>query len=277
VLHDTIAFNDGVGLTIAQQTGGTGNRVTGVEIRNCVFWENQPDLGPEIQPEQVDHTLTSVPGLAGVNGNVAADPRFADPAADDFELQAGSLAIDAGTSEAAVRVDADGHGRLDDPSMVNSGGGALPFVDMGAFEHVPPTGGLPCAPLPEVLCLAGSRFRVEADWETAPGERGNGHAVALTNDAGYLWFFASANVEAVVKLLDACAFNQRYWVFAAGLTDVATLLTVTDTRSGLARQYVNPQGLAFRPLQDTDAFATCDSLQDGHRSAGATLTTFPAE
>ena len=44
---------------------------------------------------------------------------------------------------------------------------------------------------------------------------------------------------------------------AGGLTDVNVVLTVTDTMTGLVRTYVNPQGTAFQPIQDTSAFATC--------------------
>jgi hypothetical protein len=46
-------------------------------------------------------------------------------------------------------------------------------------------------------------------------------------------------------------------VFAAGLTDVETELTVTDTVAGGTRRYHNAAGTAFQPVQDTDAFATC--------------------
>ncbi len=58
-------------------------------------------------------------------------------------------------------------------------------------------------------------------------------------------------------MLDACALNQRYWVFAGGLTDVRTVITVTDTERNVVKTYFNPQGVAFQPVQDTSAFATC--------------------
>jgi hypothetical protein len=81
--------------------------------------------------------------------------------------------------------------------------------------------------------------------------------VKLTSDSGYLWFFGSANIEAVVKVLDGCGTNNRYWVFAGGLTNVRVVLKVTDTMTGLIKKYVNPQGTAFQPIQDVSAFATC--------------------
>jgi hypothetical protein len=34
-------------------------------------------------------------------------------------------------------------------------------------------------------------------------------------------------------------------------------MTVTDTLTGLARSYTNPQGTPFQPIQDTGVFATC--------------------
>ena len=79
----------------------------------------------------------------------------------------------------------------------------------------------------------------------------------LTSDSGYFWFFDENNVEMVIKVLDGCGLNERYWVYAAGLTDVGVVLTVDDTETGQVNVYTNTLGEAFRPIQDTDAFATC--------------------
>jgi len=115
----------------------------------------------------------------------------------------------------------------------------------------------PCTPGPDVLCLRGGRFRVTSEWQTPQGSEGHGRAVQLTPDTGYFWFFRDGNVEEVVKVLDACDLDQRFWVFAAGLTNVRVVTTVTDTLRDQTRTYVNDQGRAFRPLQDTNAFSTC--------------------
>ena len=109
----------------------------------------------------------------------------------------------------------------------------------------------------ESLCLAGNRFRVRIQWTTADGATGTAHAVTLTPDTGYFWFFAPTNVEVVTKVLDACSLGSRYWFFAGGLTNVRASITVTDTRTAAVRTYLNPQGTAFQPIQDTAAFATC--------------------
>ncbi len=114
-----------------------------------------------------------------------------------------------------------------------------------------------CVKNPTTLCLGAGRFRVRAAWRTADGEHGDAQVVELTADTGYFWFFDAANVEAIVKVLDGCGLNDRYWVFAGGLTDVEVEMTVEDSTSGAKRTYESQQGLAFRPIQDTAAFATC--------------------
>ena len=60
-------------------------------------------------------------------------------------------------------------------------------------------------------------------------------------------------------MLNACNLPsfENYWVFAAGLTDVEVLVRVTDTVTGQAREYSNPQGTPFRPIQDTGARPAC--------------------
>ncbi|MGH9363467.1 MAG: hypothetical protein ACRD2T_16275 [Thermoanaerobaculia bacterium] len=114
-----------------------------------------------------------------------------------------------------------------------------------------------CLPSANRLCLQQGRFAVEATYRTAGGQSGSAYAVQLTPDTGYLWFFDANNVEAVVKVLDACNFNQRFWVFAGGLTDVEVVLTVKDAETDEVQTYTNPLGKRFDPVQDTDAFATC--------------------
>jgi phospholipase C len=107
------------------------------------------------------------------------------------------------------------------------------------------------------LCLDNNRFQVFAQWTTPSGQAGGGHAVGLTGDTGYFWFFNSANVEMVVKVLDACSFSHNFWFFAGGLTNVQVKITVTDTATGIMNTYINPQNTPFQPIQDTNAFTTC--------------------
>ncbi len=127
-------------------------------------------------------------------------------------------------------------------TTLGDGGGGDPFI---------------CIANSTTLCLNNNRFQVRATFETGAGDSGQAQVVELTPDTGYLWFFNSSNVEAVVKVLNACAFNNRFWVFAGGLTDVEVVLTVADSQTGTVKTYTNPQGQPFQPIQDTSAFATC--------------------
>lgn len=114
-----------------------------------------------------------------------------------------------------------------------------------------------CFPFFGRMCLGDGRFKLEARFLTAAAEEGRASPVHLTPDTGYFWFFAPANIEAVVKVLNGCPVNNRYWVFAGGLTNVYTLFTVADLQAGAVKTYINPQNLPFQPIQDTSAFETC--------------------
>lgn len=146
------------------------------------------------------------------------------------------------------------------PMQIASGpDGALWFTENGANQigrlSVEST---PCVADTTTLCLNNGRFRVAAVWRKSDGSTGQGTGVPLTPDSGYFWFFNSGNIELVVKVLSACSLNpSRYWVFAAGLTNVEVTITVTDTHSGSVKTYTNALGTAFAPIQDTSAFATC--------------------
>ena len=113
-----------------------------------------------------------------------------------------------------------------------------------------------CASDATTLCVNSNRFKVTAIWRSADAN-GNGQAVKLTDDSGYFWFFTPSNVEMIVKALNGCAFNNRYWIFAGGLTNVQVTITVTDTQTGAVKTYSNPLNTAFAPIQDTSAFASC--------------------
>ncbi len=152
-------------------------------------------------------------------------------------------------AEALMRAIAHGDGR----------GGRLGIDDRNgvAFLYTPIVGGN-CVENATTLCLSNNRFRVNTSWLRTNGQTGQGQAVELTGDTGYFWFFNAANVEMVLKVLNACgAPTPRYWVFAGGLTNVDVVTTVTDTQAGRVKTYINPQSTAFQTVQDTSAFATC--------------------
>jgi hypothetical protein len=143
--------------------------------------------------------------------------------------------------------------------LVNGNAGTVQCIHDGGSCPWAAAGGAPsvCVPSANTLCLHGGRFRATATWKTAQGETGDAQVVKLSDETGYLWFFDPDNVEAIVKVLDGCSLNDRFWVFAAGLTNVRVELHLVDTETGTERTYTNPQGKPLVPIQDTGAFATC--------------------
>jgi hypothetical protein len=136
----------------------------------------------------------------------------------------------------------------------------LGLADLGGrsiedfFARIEERGAPPaCASGDTALCLQGGRFRVEVTWTDFQGNSGAGHAVPLTGDSGYFWFFNRENIELGLKVLDGRAVNGRFWVFYGALSNVEYTALVTDTATGAVRAYRNPSGV-FASVGDTDAF-----------------------
>jgi hypothetical protein len=69
-----------------------------------------------------------------------------------------------------------------------------------------------------------------------------------------LSFFDADNPEVLVKVLDGCGFNDRFWVFYAATTTVGFRLRVTDTVAGISRLYTNDDQNTAATVTDVDAF-----------------------
>ena len=166
-------------------------------------------------------------------------------------LLAGSPALDAGNP--ATPGSGGGACAATDQRGVTRPGGTT--CDIGAFEKTSA-----CVAGGGTLCLSNGRFSVTATFQ-APGSGPGGIAqgVTLTPDSGYFWFFDAGNVEVTVKVLNGCGINNKYWVYAAGMTNVNVVLTATDTVTGQTKTYTNPQGRTFRSILDSSAFATCSN------------------
>ena len=111
-----------------------------------------------------------------------------------------------------------------------------------------------CHAGPQTLCLQEGRFEVRARWRTPQGKSGTGNPGAFTDETGYFWFFSNENVEVLVKVLDGCSINDTYWVYVAGLTNVWVDLEIRDTATGEVKNWINPMGQSFRPIEDTGFF-----------------------
>lgn len=201
-------------------------------------WPELVDTAPERQPRREDVRFAE---LQGGHGGEGAD-------------QGDTL----GYSAAAA--DIDGDGRTDFLVNEMKGNGLRhDAVDVGNLILV---GGAAlssqCRDEPTVLCLNRERFAVEIAWRDFRGQTGLGRvAPPESADSGLFWFFSADNWEVLVKVLDGCSVNGRYWVFAAATTNVEYSLRVTDTLTGEAASYFNPLGRSAEAITDTSALAVC--------------------
>jgi hypothetical protein len=136
-------------------------------------------------------------------------------------------------------------------SLVDAG--VIDAADRGRFER----GAFACDPRNGSLCLKDGRFQVDATWTGPSGLTKDALVRQVDDRAGILRFYPHGAVEMHVNLLDGCAINDHYWLFAAASTNVSYELTVTDTVSGEAKVYSNPSGEVAEAITDTSAFATC--------------------
>ena len=119
-----------------------------------------------------------------------------------------------------------------------------------------------CIPSTTALCIdnaAGDRrFEVTMDFSHGAALHGQGFAVSTASlgvtNGGLFWFFSQRNPEMLVKVLNACSVNQRFWVFFTAGTNVGFTVHVRDTVTGQIRTYGNADGNAALPVQDVDAF-----------------------
>jgi hypothetical protein len=122
-------------------------------------------------------------------------------------------------------------------------------------DETAPSG--PCEPGATSLCFFGDRFRLTLDWRFADDQQGQGQAVPLTDRSGAFYYLNPENLEMLVKMVNACAVNARYWLFFAATTNVEFNLVVTDTQASQSKSYFNPLNRPAPPVLDTSAFATC--------------------
>ena len=157
-----------VGNRSTSQAAG-GIRVQGANptIRNSILWANTGPGGAQGPFNQVSNgasvQYSIVEGGFTGSGNLSTAPSFVDQAGGDFRLLVPSAGIDAGDNSsllAAIQTDADGARRqVDEPSTPDTGNGAAPIVDMGAYEASPFIGAVFCTANPN---STGATGRIDA-------------------------------------------------------------------------------------------------------------------
>jgi len=139
-----VLFTDNGGVTNSTFTGNTSYGVAFLNdgtVVNSVLWNDAIDeVFVGFGFIAVTYSDVGGSGFFGT-GNKSSDPLFVNPAGHDLRLGAGSPAVDAGRNTAVpagITTDAAGQPRFqDDPSVVDTGLGSPPIVDMGAYERAP--------------------------------------------------------------------------------------------------------------------------------------------
>ena len=103
-------------------------------------------------------------------------------------------------------------------------------------------------------------FAVGLEFEFSASDKGEGTMVPLTDLITAVYFRNPANLEALIKVINGCPINGNFWVFIGGLTDQRVIVTVTHIPTGFSRFYINRSGVAFLPVQDTEAFPFCNGV-----------------
>jgi photosystem II stability/assembly factor-like uncharacterized protein len=102
---------------------------------------------------------------------------------------------------------------------------------------------VPCAPGADHLCFFGSRFRV--DLTAVVPSTGSPFAASVVQSDDRSGYFSFPSLtgdptfpEVFVKMVDATSLpDGGYWVFYGSMTSVHYTLAITDTTTGLIRQY----------------------------------------
>ncbi len=130
---------------------------------------------------------------------------------------------------------------------------------------------LACTPTGLNACLLGGRFQVSVAYTTV-SSAGVGQVMnfngarAESDQSAFFYFFDNANFEMGVKMVDACSFNDSFWVFLSGLTNQGNAVNILDTFTGQTRTYTNPLGSYPQTLGATDGVTGFDCTPgDGAR------------
>ncbi len=116
-----------------------------------------------------------------------------------------------------------------------------------------------CSPTSSSGCLLSSRFQVSAAYDNTTTGSGSASVLSFTgtraesDESVFFYFTDSSNFEMGVKVLDACAINNSFWVFIGGLTNQGWGVEVVDTLTGNHKGYLNNNGTTTVTVADTTA------------------------
>ncbi|MEI8358280.1 MAG: hypothetical protein WCH13_07330 [Deltaproteobacteria bacterium] len=120
-----------------------------------------------------------------------------------------------------------------------------------------------CSPSPTRLCLLGGRFSATLRWDDGSGAHdalvAAPRADAGGSASGLFYFYGSdpSNWEVLVKMIDGCRTNGRYWLLVSASTGFEWRLEVVDEAKTIGRAWFHPLDGNASGVADFAAFRGC--------------------
>ena len=130
---------------------------------------------------------------------------------------------------------------------------SVTFNSVKQYLQNSPAQPAPCVENATTRCLSNGRFAVSVNYNTS-STSGAANVIKYTPDSALVYFFGADNIEMLVKVLNGCGVNNRFWVFGAASTDQGYTITVRDSQTGSSKTYTNPLGTRAAAITDTGAF-----------------------
>ena len=123
-----------------------------------------------------------------------------------------------------------------------------------AYQALASGGG--CVEDTDTACLLNDRFKIEIQWTDFENvTRTAFRASSGTSDSALFYWTNPNNWEVLIKAINACGFNNKFWIYFAAATNVGYRVTVTDTvAGGSPKVYTNPLGNLAQATNDINAF-----------------------
>lgn len=126
-----------------------------------------------------------------------------------------------------------------------------------AYQALAGGSGGDCVAGPTTACILNGRFKVEISWTDFQAVTRAANVASVGTSDSALFYFGNNvnNWEFLIKAVNACSFNSKYWIFFAAATNVGYTVTVTDTQAGgPPKVYSNPVGNLAQAVNDISAF-----------------------
>lgn len=132
------------------------------------------------------------------------------------------------------------------------------LVAAGGLATSVPAAHAVCTPSSTRLCLLGGQFSATLRWnDGGPAGLRDAFVAGPKTDASGLFYFFGAdpdNWEILVKLIDGCLTNGRYWVLVSASTGFQWQLTVVNENNGATRTFSHPLDGNASGIADFNAF-----------------------